>query len=83
METKAPNIYPGMEEKLINILNENNVIDDKNLIIESFSEDSLRKLKSMAPNLKLIQLYTASMLKGKDVCQGIQANLLLCFWSRS
>ncbi|WP_102272316.1 glycerophosphodiester phosphodiesterase [Cytobacillus massiliigabonensis] len=67
IETKASNIYPRMEEKLINILKRNNVIDDKNLIIESFSEDSLRKLKSLVPNLKLIQLYTASMLKGKDV----------------
>jgi len=69
METKAPNIYPGMEEKLINILKRNYVIHDQNLIIESFSEESLRKFKSMAPNVKLIQLYTASMLKGKDVNQ--------------
>ncbi|WP_462412914.1 glycerophosphodiester phosphodiesterase [Neobacillus sp. Marseille-QA0830] len=69
METKAPNIYPEMEEELIDTLKKNNVIDDQNLIIESFSEDSLRKLKSMVPNVKLIQLYTASMLKGKDVYQ--------------
>jgi alkaline phosphatase D len=69
METKAPNVYPGMEEKLIEILQNNNVLDDKNLIVESFSEDSLRKLKTMAPNVQLIQLYTAAMLKGKDVYQ--------------
>lgn len=67
IETKEPNIYPGMEEQLIYILEKHNVIDDKNLIIESFSEDSLRKLKSLVPNVKLIQLYTASMLKGKDL----------------
>ncbi len=69
METKAPNVYPGMEEKLIEILQNNNVLDNKNLILESFSEDSLRKLKTMAPNVQLIQLYTAAMLKGKDVYQ--------------
>jgi glycerophosphoryl diester phosphodiesterase len=67
IETKAPNIYPGMEEQLINSLKENNFINERDLIIESFSEESLRKLKSMVPNLKLIQLYTASMLKNKDL----------------
>ncbi|MFK9091980.1 glycerophosphodiester phosphodiesterase family protein [Bacillus salipaludis] len=69
METKAPNVYPGMEEKLIDILKKTNVLNDKNLILESFSEESLRKLKTMAPNVQLIQLYTAAMLKGKDVYQ--------------
>ncbi|KIY21759.1 glycerophosphodiester phosphodiesterase [Mesobacillus subterraneus] len=69
IETKAPNIYPGMEEKLINILKSNEILDDPNLIIESFSEDSLRKLKSIVPQVKLIQLYTAKMLKGKDPSQ--------------
>ncbi|MFJ5714099.1 glycerophosphodiester phosphodiesterase family protein [Neobacillus sp. NPDC093127] len=69
METKAPNVYPGMEEKLIEILKKTNVLNDNHLILESFSEESLRKLKTMAPNVKLIQLYTAAMLKGKDVYQ--------------
>jgi alkaline phosphatase D len=69
METKAPNVYPGMEEKLIEVLQKNNVLDSKNLFLESFSEDSLRKLKTMAPNVQLIQLYSANMLVGKDVYQ--------------
>ncbi|MED1468465.1 glycerophosphodiester phosphodiesterase family protein [Bacillus salipaludis] len=69
METKAPDVYPGMEEKLIEILQKNKVLDSKNLFLESFSEDSLRKLKTLAPNVKLIQLYTGAMLKGKDVYQ--------------
>lgn len=69
METKAPNVYPGMEGKLIGILGKSRVQDDQNLILESFSEKSLRKLKVMDPNLKLIQLYTASMLQGKDIRQ--------------
>ncbi|WP_042462041.1 glycerophosphodiester phosphodiesterase [Neobacillus dielmonensis] len=69
IETKAPNIYPGMEEKLIAILKKNQVLDDPNLIIESFSEASLCKMKSLAPNIKLIQLYNASMLKGKEIDQ--------------
>ncbi|MDR6998939.1 glycerophosphodiester phosphodiesterase family protein [Neobacillus niacini] len=69
METKAPNVYPGMEEKLIEILQKNKVLVSKNLFLESFSEDSLRKLKTLAPNVQLIQLYTGAMLKGKDMYQ--------------
>ncbi|MGG5254237.1 glycerophosphodiester phosphodiesterase [Neobacillus sp. SM06] len=69
METKAPIVYPGMEEKLIETLRKNNVLDDKKLFLESFSESSLRKIKKLAPNVKLIQLYSASMIKGKDLKQ--------------
>ncbi|PLS02579.1 glycerophosphodiester phosphodiesterase family protein [Neobacillus cucumis] len=69
METKAPNVYPGMEEKVIEILKRTNVLDSDKLFLESFSEDSLRKLKTLAPKVKLIQLYTGGMLAGKDVYQ--------------
>lgn len=69
METKAPNVYPGMEEKLIEVLKKANVLADENLFLESFSEDSLRKLKSLEPNVQLVQLYTAKMLAGKDIYQ--------------
>ncbi|MFC4803300.1 glycerophosphodiester phosphodiesterase family protein [Neobacillus sp. GCM10023253] len=69
METKAPNVYPGMEEKVIDVLKKTNVLDSEMLFLESFSEDSLRKLKTLAPDVKLIQLYTGAMLAGKDVHQ--------------
>jgi alkaline phosphatase D len=69
METKAPNVYPGMEEKVIEILKKTNVLDTEKLFLESFSEESLRKLKTLAPDVKLIQLYNGSMLAGKDVYQ--------------
>ncbi|AZU64270.1 glycerophosphodiester phosphodiesterase family protein [Neobacillus mesonae] len=69
IETKAPNVYPGMEERLIEILKKTNVLDDEKLLLQSFSEDSLRKLHNLVPHVKLIQLYNASMLKGKDVYQ--------------
>ncbi|MEH7436822.1 glycerophosphodiester phosphodiesterase family protein [Neobacillus drentensis] len=67
METKAPSVYPGMEEKLIEVLKKNNVLDDEKLFLESFSEESLRKLKNLVPQVKLVQLYTSKMLAGKDV----------------
>jgi alkaline phosphatase D len=69
METKAPNVYPGMEEKVIEVLKKTNVLDQEKLFLESFSEESLRKLKTLAPNVKLIQLYTGKMLAGKDIFQ--------------
>ncbi|WP_066307481.1 glycerophosphodiester phosphodiesterase family protein [Bacillus sp. FJAT-29814] len=69
METKAPNVYPGMEEKVIEILKKTNVLDQEKLFLESFSEESLRKLRTLAPNVKLVQLYTGGMLAGKDVFQ--------------
>jgi alkaline phosphatase D len=72
METKAPNVYPGMEEKLIEILKITNVLDDEKLFLESFSEESLRKLKNLVPEVKLVQLYTSKMLAGKDVYQELK-----------
>ncbi len=69
IETKAPNVDPGMEEKLVETLKKYNALNNKNLVFESFSEDSLRKLQSLAPDVKRIQLYTADMLQGKDVFQ--------------
>ncbi|MEH7416088.1 glycerophosphodiester phosphodiesterase family protein [Neobacillus drentensis] len=69
IETKSPSAYPGMEEKVIEILNKTNVLDDRRLFLESFSEQSLRKLKQFAPHVKLIQLYKKGMLAGKNVYQ--------------
>ncbi|QCJ44605.1 glycerophosphodiester phosphodiesterase [Bacillus sp. S3] len=72
METKAPSVYPGMEEKVIEILKKTEVLENEKLFLESFSEESLRKVHNLAPNVKLIQLYNASMLKGKDVSKEMQ-----------
>lgn len=69
IETKAPSAYPGMEEKVIEILNKANVLNDRKLFLESFSEQSLRTLKNFAPHIKLIQLYKRGMLAGKNVYQ--------------
>ncbi|PLS03785.1 glycerophosphodiester phosphodiesterase [Neobacillus cucumis] len=69
IETKAPGVYPGMEENVIEILNKTNVLDNRKLFLESFSEQSLRKLKKLAPQVKLVQLYKRGMLAGKNVYQ--------------
>ncbi|TJY41160.1 glycerophosphodiester phosphodiesterase [Cohnella pontilimi] len=67
IETKAPDVYPGMEEKLIAALSRYDLIDNGDVILQSFSEESLRKLKTLAPELPRVQLYSAAMLKDKDV----------------
>lgn len=62
IETKSPDTYPGMEEKLLAILKEYKMIDKKgrtrNILIQSFSKESLLKVHSLAPNLPLVQLFS-------------------------
>ncbi|ULT57605.1 PhoD-like phosphatase N-terminal domain-containing protein [Neobacillus drentensis] len=69
IETKTPGVYPGMEEKVIETLKKTDVLDDRNLFLESFSEQSLRKLISLAPKVKVIQLYKGRTLAGKNLHQ--------------
>jgi glycerophosphoryl diester phosphodiesterase len=68
IETKDPNVYPGMEEKLVSILKTNGYLQKGKVIFQSFSETSLRKLKGLVPpNIPLIQLYSASMIRNKPI----------------
>ncbi|MBE7103604.1 glycerophosphodiester phosphodiesterase [Bacillus cereus] len=81
IETKSPDEYPGMEEKLLEIMNHFQ-INDK-VIIQSFSEESLRKIHSLNANIPLVQLLsykqavqlTASEIeKYKTYCMGLGMN---------
>ncbi|NRD78933.1 glycerophosphodiester phosphodiesterase [Bacillus sp. BRMEA1] len=63
IELKEPNLNSGMEEKLVNILRGNEMLNQKNLIFGSLSEPSLRKLKALVPQLNIIQLYSKGMLE--------------------
>ncbi|CKG13965.1 glycerophosphodiester phosphodiesterase [Bacillus paranthracis] len=56
IETKSPVEYPGMEEKLLEIINHYEIQDK--VIIQSFSEESLQKLHSLHVNIPLIQLLS-------------------------
>nr|WP_226579946.1 glycerophosphodiester phosphodiesterase [Halobacillus litoralis] len=60
IETKSPDVYPGMEEKLLDLI-EKYKLDGPNersshVIIQSFSQESLLKVNEMNPNLPLVQL---------------------------
>lgn len=57
IETKSPDIYPGMEEKLLEKLRLYNVTDKA--IIQSFSSESLRKIRQLNNSIKLVLLYSS------------------------
>ncbi|WP_370314282.1 glycerophosphodiester phosphodiesterase [Guptibacillus hwajinpoensis] len=62
IETKSPEVYPGMEEELLRILNKYNLtgVNERSskVLIQSFSQESLLKMHKLNPNLPLIQLIS-------------------------
>lgn len=61
IEMKSPELYPGMEEELVQqlrkhyLLNRND--DIPKVIIQSFDANSLREVSTMEPSIPLIKLY--------------------------
>lgn len=66
IETKAPETYPGMEEKLIASLKKYKLAGKHaklgQVIIQSFSRDSLLKIKQLDPKLPAVQLLEAEQM---------------------
>lgn len=60
IETKSPDVYPGMEEKLLGLLEKYNLVgqnmSSSRVMIQSFSQESLKKIHSMNQNIPLVQL---------------------------
>jgi glycerophosphoryl diester phosphodiesterase len=82
IETKSPAYYEGMEEKLLHLLDVYNIPAD-HVYVQSFSKQSLKKLKKLNPSLRLIQLLpshhsgfiTAHQLKDiKNYAAGVGAD---------
>jgi glycerophosphoryl diester phosphodiesterase len=74
IETKSPEVYPGMEEKLIDLLNEYNLIGAHqtfgNVIVQSFSVESLRKIHQLDDSIPLVQLlsyYAPAVIPDSEV----------------
>ena len=63
IETKVPEQAPGMEEELLRLLASHDLIDaartEWRVLIQSFSEASLRRIAAMDARLALIQLIPA------------------------
>ncbi len=69
IETKSPEVYPGMEQKLVDVVNEYGINKDK-LLVQSFSSESLLKMNEIDHSVKLVQLldYTSpAELTDKEV----------------
>ena len=60
IETKSPDVYPGMEEKLLDLLKKYKLTGpnekSSHVIIQSFSKDSLVKVHKLNPSIPLVQL---------------------------
>ena len=64
IETKSPHFYPGVEEKLVEMLDRYGLTHKESLkkrqvIIQSFSRESLLKVRRLNPDIPLVQLYDA------------------------
>ncbi|MDR4889754.1 glycerophosphodiester phosphodiesterase family protein [Fredinandcohnia sp. QZ13] len=57
IETRLVNNQLAMEEKVIALLDEYHLLDDKRVILQSFSTKSLEKLSRLAPDLPLTFLF--------------------------
>ncbi|HET7577747.1 MAG TPA: glycerophosphodiester phosphodiesterase [Bacillales bacterium] len=60
IETKSPELYPGVEKKLLHVLRQHGLLGPNaragKVILQSFSENSLQKIHKMDPNIPLVQL---------------------------
>jgi glycerophosphoryl diester phosphodiesterase len=67
IETKNPEAAPGMEEELLRLIDEYDLTeqaeDNWQVLIQSFSAESLMKIHEMNSELPLIQLYWAGSSK--------------------
>jgi glycerophosphoryl diester phosphodiesterase len=74
IETKSPESAPGMEEELLRLMDEYGLTkpaEEKwQVLIQSFSPESLRKFHALDPSLPLIQLFS-----GAETSETIRARL--------
>ncbi|WP_066389249.1 glycerophosphodiester phosphodiesterase [Neobacillus mesonae] len=57
IETKSPEIYPGMEKELLRLIDKYG-IDKETLLVQSFSPQSLEIMHKLDPSVKLVQLLS-------------------------
>lgn len=67
IETKKPEAAPGMEEELLRLMREYGLIEpaaeEWQVLIQSFSPESLMTIHALEPSLPLIQLYWSGSSK--------------------
>lgn len=57
IETKSPDVYPGMEKELLKLIDEYKINKEK-LLVQSFSSQSLKVMNELDPSIKLVQLIS-------------------------
>ncbi|MCO7248114.1 glycerophosphodiester phosphodiesterase [Halomonas sp. Mc5H-6] len=56
IETKSPQLNPGLEEALVEKLEEHDMIESGRVLVQSFEQDSLLKVQALNADVPLIQL---------------------------
>ncbi|SDN72056.1 glycerophosphodiester phosphodiesterase family protein [Vreelandella arcis] len=56
IETKSPQLNPGLEEALVEKLEEHDMIENGRVLVQSFEQDSLLKVQELNDDVPLIQL---------------------------
>ncbi|OMF60891.1 glycerophosphodiester phosphodiesterase [Paenibacillus sp. FSL R5-0490] len=57
IETKSPDVYPGMEKELLRLVDKYKINKNK-LLVQSFSSQSLKVMNELDPSIKLVQLIS-------------------------
>lgn len=58
IEIKSPEINEDMEEPLVDIAEKYDLVENGNIIIQSFSQDSLKEVNNLNENIPLVQLLS-------------------------
>lgn len=56
IETKSPQLNPGLEEALVETLEEYDMVESGRVLVQSFEQDSLLKVQQLNDDIPLIQL---------------------------
>ncbi|MGP9766606.1 glycerophosphodiester phosphodiesterase family protein [Halomonas sp. AOP13-D3-9] len=56
IETKSPQLNPGLEEALVEKLEEYKMVENGHVLVQSFEQDSLLKVQALNDDIPLIQL---------------------------
>ncbi|NNC23564.1 glycerophosphodiester phosphodiesterase [Salinisphaera sp. USBA-960] len=67
IETKSPQLYPGVEKKLVEILESHDLIAQNRVVLQSFRSDSLKRLHALNSDIPLVRLvWYSSETEGGD-----------------
>ncbi|GEN27140.1 glycerophosphoryl diester phosphodiesterase [Halovibrio variabilis] len=66
IETKSPQLNPGLEEALVETLEEYDMVESGRVLVQSFEQDSLLKVQALNDDVPLIQLVWYSPSEEDD-----------------